>query len=143
MSLTLNPKSQSRSTMLLHIRAHTLCYMSDYESRRAQKIAQHQALMKGLQLVHAGATLKRESPYTSPEKSSKRKKITNTITKQPSRASARIASTSIRSTYNKDDKSINIVIPKQDSLQGKSAKGFTPPASAKRTTKALEDLQAS
>lgn len=85
--------------------------------------------------------INRESPSTKPRKSSKRRKIANTIPKQPSRTSARIASTSIRPAYNGNDKPIRIVILKQDSLKGKSSKGFTPPASAKRTTKALEDIQ--
>ncbi|QDS68950.1 hypothetical protein FKW77_008661 [Venturia effusa] len=79
--------------------------MSEYESRRAQKIAKNQALLKELQLDHAGATLKRESPAAKESnKSTKRRKIAS-APRPPARSSARIASAPVRQTYNEDDNS--------------------------------------
>jgi hypothetical protein len=120
---------------------HTLCTMSDYESRRAQKIAQNQALLKELQLNHAGATLKRESPTTRPEKSSKRRKIANVISKQPSRTSARIKSTPIRPSYNEDDTTTKPNI-QRESRKKTTSTAPAPKTTAKRTVEDLEELQA-
>lgn len=114
--------------------------MNDYESRRAEKIAQNQALLKELQLDHAGATLKRDRSTTPSEKSSKRRKVTR-ISQQPSRTSARIAAAPIRPIYDEADsqsKSLQKARPEP--------KLSTIPATkptAKRAAQDLEELQAS
>ncbi|TID22813.1 vegetatible incompatibility protein HET-E-1 [Venturia nashicola] len=112
--------------------------MTDYETRRAQKIAHNQALLKELQLDHAGAALKRESPAAEPKKSTKRRKITS-VPRQPARTSARIASAPVRPSYNEDDsKAVKV----QERPSKKASK--TPvqlPVDARRTTQELEELQ--
>jgi hypothetical protein len=115
--------------------------MSDYESRRAQKIAKNQALLKELQLGHAGATLKRESSTTTPEKNPKRRKIANAISTQPSRTSARIASVTKRPTYSEDDKTTERATRKS-SGKNNSSTTPAPKTAAKVITKDLQELQA-
>lgn len=112
--------------------------MSDYESRRAQKIAQNHALLRELQLDHVSATLKRESPATEPTKSTKRRRITSTPT-PPARTSARIASAPVRPSYNEDDSKSTKT---QEKPSQKASKIPTQlPATAKRMTRNLEELQ--
>lgn len=111
--------------------------MNDYESRRAQKIAQNQALLKELQLDHADANLKRESPITASSNSSKRRKTVNPP-KQPSRTSARIASTPIRPSYNEDDRNTSKDIITQDK---KLLKKLAQPAKSMKITQDLDELQ--
>jgi hypothetical protein len=115
--------------------------MSDYETRRAQKIAQNQALLKKLQLDHAGATLKRESPKPPSEKSSKRRKIASSIPQQPSRTSARIASAPTRPIYDEYDSKVE----KTQKISQKQNLSTTPPAKSipNRTAQNLEEIQTS
>lgn len=101
--------------------------MNDYESRRARKIAQNQALLRELQLHHVSTTLKSESPTTNPIKSAKRRK--NAITpRQPARSSTRIA-------YALADSRATFAFKKASRIHTQL------PITAKRTTQHLEELQ--
>lgn len=112
--------------------------MTDYESRRAQKIAQNQALLRNLQLDHASTTLKRESPATVPHKSTKRRKVASTP-RPPARTSARIASAPVRPSYNEDDSKATKTRERPSKKASKTS--TQPPANAKRTAQDLEEMQ--
>jgi hypothetical protein len=80
--------------------------MTDYENRRAQKIARNQALLRDLKLETArddlhGTEVKKERPI-------KRRKISELPKREPLRSSARIASAETRPTYS-DEKVIDVV----------------------------------
>jgi hypothetical protein len=118
--------------------------MSDYENRRAEKIARNQALLRDLELKTARlheAEIKKERPV-------KRRKISELPKREPLRSSARIASADIRPVYSEE----KVTAGEETTKKSRSTKATKssyrePPKAAsktsQRTSEELSSLQES
>jgi hypothetical protein len=122
--------------------------MSEYENRRARKIARNQALLKELQLESASNSLNNRSLIkVKTERPAKRRKLSNLPARHPLRASARIASSETRPVYSEEK-----LIGKRET-SGRNATGKqlvavpeeqtpVPAKASKRTAEEIEELRA-
>jgi hypothetical protein len=75
--------------------------ISEYEARRAEKIAQNKALLQELQLENAKQSVNPNSAIKK-ERSTKKRKLSERPAREPSRVSARIAAVETRPIYSEE-----------------------------------------